>query len=221
MPRLTRLLLATTILVLALAGSTNGAQSPPAESERIGEDLYRLGKVKVDLKNKVLTCTGKVNQRTMVIEYLAVVPGGKRHESLLVLNARPLHLQLGLILLGLEPKGGLRYQGDTQVPQGSPVRIFVSWTRGNKTVKVPAESLVWDMLQKKPMDPNAWVFSGSITDENGFAADRTLSLVGTLRDPECVINNGLPHGSDDTAYKPNIRILPPLGTPVTVTMSPG
>lgn len=205
----------------ALSGGAQETPQPPAEAEKIGEDLYRLGKVKVDLKNKVLTCTGKVNQRTMVIEYLAVVPGGKRHESLLLLNARPLHLQLGLILLGLEPKGGLRYQGDTQVPQGSPVKIFVSWTRNGKAVKVPAEEMVWDMIKKRPMEPNAWVFSGSITDENGFAADRTLSLIGTYRDPEAVINNALPNGADDAAYKPNVRILPPLGTPVTVTMIPG
>jgi hypothetical protein len=216
------LLLSMALLcIAALAGRAEETPTAPPEAVKIGDDLYRLGKVKVDLKNKVLTCTGKINQRTMVIEYLAVVPGGKRHESLLLLNARPLHLQLGLILLGLEPKGGLRYQGDTQVPQGSPVKIFVSWTRSGKTVKVPAEELVWDMLKKRPMEPKAWVFSGSITDENGFAADRTLSLIGTYRDPEAVINNGLPNGADDAAYKPNVRILPPLGTPVTVTMMAG
>jgi hypothetical protein len=192
----------------------------PAEAEKIGEGLYRIGKAKVDLNTRTLTCGGKVNMQRGTIEYLAVAPEGKLHESLLMLNVRPLHLQVGLILLGLEPKGGLRRQGDTQLPQGSPVQAFVTWQRAGRTVKVPAEELVWDVEKKRPMPRGAWVFSGSSIDSNGFVADRELSLVATYRDPAAIVNNALPTGSDDSIYKVNERIVPKWDTPVTVTFRP-
>lgn len=196
------------------------ARGIPPEAEKIGEDRYRIGKATVNLKSKTVTCAGKINMRRGTIEYLAVAPRGKLHESVLSLDVRPLHLQVGLILLGLEPRGGLRYQGDTQVPRGAPVEIWVSWQRGGRAVKARAEELVWDVVKKRPMDPKAWVFSGSRVTDGGFVADEELSLVATYRDPAAIINNALPTGSDDAIYKVNERLAPPLNTPVTVTVTP-
>lgn len=212
---------AALVLTLPRAGSSQAAgPGVPPEAEKIGEDRYRLGKVVVDLKAKTATCTGKVNMSKGVVEYFAVAPQGKLHESVLSLDVRPLHLQLGLILLGLEPKGGLRYQGDTQVPKGSPVQVFTSWQRAGKSVKVHAEEMVWDVVKKRPMERGAWVFSGSAIDKGGFVADRELSLVATYRDPAAIVNNALPTGSDDSIYKVNERIVPHWDTPVTVTFTP-
>jgi hypothetical protein len=211
------------VLITCLPGPAAPQPGPsglPADAEKIGEDRYRIGKVTVDLTAKTVTCGGKVNMSKGVIEYLAVAPRGKLHESILLLNARPLHLQLGLILLGLEPKGGLRYQGDTQTPLGSPVDVFVSWQRQGKPVRVHAEDVVWDVVKKRPMDRKAWVFSGSLVDKNGFVADRELSLIATYRDPAAIVNNVLPTGSDDSIYKVNERIVPHWDTPVTVTFTP-
>lgn len=216
-------LVSACVLAVALprpAAPQAPAQGIPPEAEKIGEDRYRLGKVTVDLKAKTVTCPGKVNMSKGVIEYFAVAPEGKLHESVLSLDVRPLHLQLGLILLGLEPKGGLRYQGDTQVPKGSPVQVFTSWQRNGKPVKVHAEEMVWDVVKKRPMERNAWVFSGSSIDKNGFVADRELSLIATYRDPAAIVNNVLPTGSDDTVYKVNERLVPHWDTPVTVTFTP-
>src|SRR5579872_5526193 len=109
-----------TILIIAalLPARTQGAPPAvpplPADAEKIGDDVYRLGKLTVDLKSKTATCHGKINMQRGVVEYFACAPHGKLHESVLEVDVRPLHLQLALILLGLEPEGGLRYQGDTQ-----------------------------------------------------------------------------------------------------------
>lgn len=191
----------------------------PGDAERVGEDLYRLGRVTVDLRRKTASCAGKINMRRGTVEYLAVTPTGKLHESLLSLDVRPLHLQLALILLGLEPKGGLRFQGDTQPPRGAPVRLQVGWQRAGRPVCVPAEQLLWNVDRKRPMEAGAWVFSGSRVTESGFAADDEGSLVGTYRDPVAIINNALPTGSDDSIYKVNERVAPPLGTPITFTVA--
>lgn len=212
---------AVAMAIAATPGRTEGtAPKLPGDAVQIGDEQYRLGKVTVDLKARTLTCAGTVNMPRGTIEYFACAPHGKLHESLLSVDVRPLHLQLGLILLGLEPKGGLRYQGDTQPPKGSPVDIFVSWTRAGRPVKARAEEMIWDMVRKQPMGANPWVFSGSAIDKDGFVADRKLSLIGTYRDPEAILNNGLASGSDDTAYKVNERIVPPYNTPVTLTLTP-
>lgn len=211
---------ALTALALSSVAFSQEAQKPPPEAEKIGDDLYRIGKARADLKARTVTCTGKINMFRGLIEYLAVAPEGKEHESLLTLDVRPLHLQVGLILLGLEPKGGLRYQGDKQVPKGDPVEIFVSWQRGGRNVRVVATDLVWDTIKKRPMERNPWVFSGSALKDGSFLADQELSLIATFRDPAAIINNVLPSGADDTVYKVNERIVPPLGTPVTVTITP-
>jgi hypothetical protein len=211
------------LALTATLAQAQPAPSPtlPGDAVRIGEDKYRVGKLTVDLAAKTATCAGKLNMPRGLIEYFAVAPGGKLHESLLRLDVRPLHLQVGLILLGLEPKGGLSYQGDTAPPKGSPVAVYASWKRGARTVRVPAEELVWAIDHKKPMERGAWVFSGSVVKEGLFVADEERSLIATLRDPAAIINNVLPGGSDDTLYKVNERIAPPYGTPVTVTFTPG
>lgn len=212
---------AAALLILGLPALSQGPPKTPPEAEKIGEDLYRVGKMTVDLKARTATCTGKVNMQKGMIEYLAVAPQGKMHESLLTLDVRPLHMQVALILLGLEPKGGLSFQGDKALPKGSPVEVFASWQRGGKTVKVPASDLVWAIDKKRPMERGGWVFSGSkVTKEQGFVADIELSLIATFRDPAAIVNNALPAGDDDTAYKVNERIVPPWGTPVTVTLTP-
>jgi len=211
----------TAIALLPVVGRTAPpADSLPAEAEQIGDGLYRIGKVKVDLNTHTLTCAGKVNMQRGTIEYLAVAPEGKIHESVLTLNVRPLHLQVGLILMGLEPMGGLRYQGDKQAPKGAPVNAYVSWKRAGRTVKVRAEELVWDVDKKRSMPAGAWVFSGSSVDGRGFVADRELSLIATYRDPAAIVNNALPTGSDDSIYKVNERIVPRWDTPVTFTFTP-
>jgi hypothetical protein len=218
--------------LFALLGGTaarpQGASPPgsglPKEAEKIGEDLFRIGKVRVDLKAKTLTCSGKINMSKGTIEYLAVAPRGKRHESVLVLDAHPLHFQLGLILLGLEPKGGIMRTPNPRVsqgePKGSPVDLWVLWQRGGRAVRVAGETLAWDIGKRRPMESGAWIFSGSTGGFSGFVAEEDLSMVATYRDPVAVINNALPQGLDDTIYKANERVLPPVGTPVTFSVTP-
>src|SRR5207248_7137329 len=121
---------AVLLLSAALAAAPVRAQPAPprlpADAERISDNVYRIGKVIVDLKARTVTCPAKINMQRGLVEYLAVATRGKLHESVLEVDARPLHIQLALILLGLEPRGGLRYQGDTKQPLGSPVDIWVS-----------------------------------------------------------------------------------------------
>lgn len=210
-------------LVLA-AHSCLAAEAPPPqlppEAERISENVYRIGRVLLDTKARSVTCSGKVNLQKGPIEYLAVTPTGKRHESVLVLELEPMHLQVALLVLGLEPGGNLRRQGDTQPPKGAPVEIEMRWETGGKERAARLEELAWDIPKRRPMEHADWIFTGSKITDAGFAASLEGSLIASYRDPYAILNNPRATGADDTVYKVNERIVPPRGTPVTLVLRP-
>lgn len=200
---------------LSVCSGVFGAGASSPEAEKITEHVYRIGRAVLDMKARAVTCEGKVNMRKGVIEYLAVTPEGKRHESVLVLDVEPVHLQVALLLLGLEPGGGLRYQGDSRPPRGSPVEVRARWTSGGRSREVRLEELAWDIPRRRPMEPTVWIFTGM---PPGGPEVSEGSLIASYRDPKAILNNPLPTGDDDTVYKANERLVPPVGTPVTVTI---
>jgi hypothetical protein len=198
--------------------SSHAAPRGP-EVEKITEHVYRVGRVVLDMKARAVTCEGRVNMRKGIIEYLAVAPEGKRHESVLVLDADPLHLQVAFLLLGLEPGGGLRQQGDAQAPRGSALEARVRWKAEGRERQARLEEFAWDIPRRRPMEATSWIFTGLEPQEQARAAEDG-SLIASYRDPKAVLNNPLPTGSDDTIYKANERLVPPVGTTVTVTLRP-
>ena len=180
------------------------------------ENLYRVGKAVVDTQARTVTCPGQINMDTGAIEYLAVAPRGKTHESLLLVDVRPLHLQLALLLLGLEPKNVLSKQGERATPQGAPVEIYVRWrdAKGSRHDE-RAETLVAEMPSGRPMPPHKWVFTGSRILPQGFEADLQKSLVAVWHDPSALLDNPLPGGANN-AYVVNAKRVPRQGTPVEV-----
>ncbi len=199
----------------AVAGRQAGgkAQKPPMV-ERITDNVYRIGAVIVDTRARTVTCKGVINMDEGAIEYLAVAPHGKTHESLLRIDVRPLHLQVALLMLDLEPKNVLKFQGDPTTPQGAPVEIKVRWRdlKGAEQ-EVRAEDLILEVPAKRPMPPNRWVFTGSRVVKEGFEADLEKSLVAVYHDPAAILDNPLPGGVTNS-YIVNAKRVPRRGTPV-------
>ncbi len=202
------------ILAGQKAGRKTGAASKPPQVERITENVYRIGAVIVDTKARTVTCKGVINMDDGAIEYLAVAPGGKTHESLLRLDVRPLHLQVALLMLDLEPKNVLKFQGDPTTPQGAPVEIKIRWhdLKGAEQ-EARAEELMLDMPAKRPLPPNQWVFTGSRVIKEGFEADLAKSLVAVYHDPAAILDNPL-SGGVTNSYVVNTKRVPKRGTPV-------
>lgn len=192
----------------------------PPTVERITENVYRVGKALVDTRARTVTCPGQINMDEGAIEYLAVAPRGKTHESLLLVDVRPLHLQLALLLLDLEPKNVLTRQGDKTTPQGAPVLLTVRWhdAQGN-TKEARAEELVSEMPADRPMPTHAWVFTGSRVVSGGFEADLQKSLIAVWHDPAAILDNPLPGGANN-AYVVNHRRAPRRGTAIELIFKP-
>lgn len=132
------------------------------------------------------------------IEYLAVAPNGKLHESLLRVDVRPLHLQVALLLLGIEPKNVLAHQGETKTPQGDPVSISVRWhDTAGKQREVRAADWVETLPEQQALGGDPWVFTGSRILKEGFEADLSQSLVAVWHDPAAILDNRSPAGAQN------------------------
>jgi len=70
------------------------------------------------------------------------------------------------------------------------------------------------------MPPVAWLFTGVMPPGPGPRMEEERSVVATYRDPGAVLTNPLPTGADDSVYKVNERLVPPVGTPMTLLLRP-
>ena len=69
-----------------------------------------LPHMRVDVKNRVVDLSATVVLREADwLELLACSPGGREHESILTVAARPSHIHLALVMIGLEPGKPLDY----------------------------------------------------------------------------------------------------------------
>jgi hypothetical protein len=162
-----------------------------------------------------ITAPGWINMDSGALEYLAVTEYGKTHESVLVLDVVPLHLQIALLLMGLEYGQNLSFQGDTVRPIGDSLDIFVGWQEGQKPVEyIPATDLIYDRYANSIMSETPWVFSGSYISQSGFMADVDGSIIAIYSDPVAILNNPLSGRMDDSYYQVNSRRTPEQGTDI-------
>jgi len=199
-----------------------GGESTPTipAMTKVGDGLYNLGNIKLDLNKKTITMNGKVNMSYGLIELLACTKIGKMHESALVIDVQPIHLQTALILLGLEFGGGMRYQGDPLTPKGDRVQIWVEWDTDNQTRRHRAEDLVFDRVKQSQMEHIGWIFTGSRMSNGVFMAQAVGTLITTFHDPDAIIDNPLSGGADDTVYIVNSKVAPPKGTDIKMIITP-
>ncbi|MCS6775929.1 MAG: YdjY domain-containing protein [Chloroherpetonaceae bacterium] len=190
----------------------------PPPVERITDSVVRVGNVLVDTQERTVTCPGAINMDNGPVEYLAVGPKGKLHESLLRLDIRPIHLQVALLLLGLEPRNVLRFQGDPRTPQGPPVELFIRWRdAAGKTQEYRAEDLLMEMPGQRPTSHGPWVFTGSRILKEGFEADLSHSLIAVWHDPAAILDNPRPAGASN-AYVVHSRRTPRRGTKIELVI---
>lgn len=187
----------------------------------LSDGRYRIGNVILDPARRAIEVKGQVNMQEGLVELLACTPTGKTHESVLALEVVPLHMQVALLALGLKSgrnPGVTGEEGDRREP-GDRVEVRVSWVSDGKPREVRAEEMIWHAPENHPMPKTDWVFLGSEASGGVFAADETGSLITTYHDPLAIVENPLATVNDDTLYFANPRVVPPVGTPVTVTIA--
>jgi hypothetical protein len=178
-----------------------------------------VGPIEIAADRTWMRVPAHINQQDGIIEYFAVGPKGKVHESVVVLETEGTHLMVGCLLLGLVPAAltpqedpGIRVvrggqggaedakPGQTADPapprpqDSSNIRLEVEWkdpTTG-KLVRHRAEKLLWNREIKGTMGETEWVFTGSSIWRGNFVAELEQSYIATWPDRTALFNNPLP-----------------------------
>lgn len=190
--------------------------------QEISDGVHRMGDVTVDFNKREVSVPGEINiiSGDTILEFFAVGKFGKTHESLIMVHAEPIHIQLALVQLGMSPEMDLTIEGDPRQPQGDSAEVWVEWERGTEVLRQRAEKLVWNAMNAHPMQQTHWVFTGARIENNQFTAQKYHNIIAVYRDPDSIFNHPLPGGKDDRTYRVNTDAVPSKGTPVKVIIRP-
>lgn len=226
----------TSIMLPALIALL-GPQAPADDAEQPADVLPH---VRIDRENRLIELEATVVLRESEwIELIACSPGSKEHESILVVPARPSHVHLALLILGLEPGSPMRFEQppadaanpngqDGPVvlpPQGPPVRITVALA-DEPEHEIPVTRWTLDRRTGRPIEDAPWLFTGSrivnINERERYLADlhgTTISLVN-FGDEVLTRPTDLTNYTDDASLTANTDAIPPLGTAVLLRLRP-
>ena len=189
---------------------------------QISENVYKLGNVTLDTRKREVTIPGEINivGADIIIEFLACGKLGKTHESILIVDAEPIHIFTVLAALELEPGMNLSVEGDPREPKGSLVEIWIEWNQGDKVISRRARELLWNVFKEQPMQETPWVFTGGRLKNNQLTVQLFHNIVAVYRDPDSIFNHPLPTGTDDRTYRVNTDVVPAKGTKIKLVIRP-
>ncbi|MEE9212515.1 MAG: YdjY domain-containing protein [Phycisphaeraceae bacterium] len=233
--------LATAAALLAAVGSTARSQPPAPQPPETPPTHTQpadaapdpvLPHVRIDRQQQVVELDATVVQPTEEwIELLACSPKTYQYESLLTVHARPNHVHLALLLIGLEPGRPMSWHEEDgryviDPPQGPGVAVTLVYEKQGQTVEVRANEWIVHIETGDMMPNNHWLFAGStfrqIDDQEVYAADvsgAVLSLVNfgsdVLARPTDISNKG-----GGAMWTANEAVIPPADTPVIIRLRP-
>lgn len=219
-----------TILLALLAPSLTAAEEESAEQR--SPKSPGLPFVEVNLEEGYVDLEGAVCLREGLLELAATVRGGKEHESVFSVKARPQHIHLALLLLGLEPgRPGRWIYGEETVtpidPTGDRVRVTVLYEREGERVERPVSAFIRDRVSGETMEGNEFVFAGSRMGERPdgeryYVADGSgdvISLV-SFGDEVLAWPTAASDSNEELIWEADPDQTPPLGTPVVLRLRP-
>jgi hypothetical protein len=223
----------------SLGSDPDAANLPPRQpiieyTPELRESLRKAVAAKgVDLLEDRVVVPAVVVLRQGALEFLAVLPGGKTHESVFVLTGKPAEegtrveglgaaLNSCLMALGLRPGTPLRFLpgGKTVPAKGTRVHIAAEWEEEGKTVRVRAEDLLWDRVRSRSMEEGKFIYVGSYFDPEGYVPDLSLDAVAVYSVCTCVVDLDDPRAADDAIFVACASRIPPEGTKVRLVFSP-
>lgn len=223
------------LLALLRAGRSHAAveEAPPAnEATKSANEALKIPHVKVDREKGCVDLDAKVCLREGMLELIATTVGGKEHEACFAILAKPRHVMIGLLLIGLKPGSPGRFVGagdgyEHVDPTGDPISVSVVYEEKGKKVERPITDFVFNRRTEEPMAKVDFVFTGSCVVKIGgktrFAADldgTVLSLVSF--GSELMAYPAAASDSNDTIeWVVHSEVMPEDATSVVIRMRPG
>lgn len=201
--------------------------------EPLDEHRIKIGNVIVNHKERTVSFQAQVNMKEGILEYVCCMPNGKLHESLLVTEADPLHISLGMTLLKFhrfEKFFPVRDENFEWLPFTEPkpadyadcyVQVVMTYTENGKEQKSDFSDIVVNSQTRKGLDPNDWLYTNSFFYEGAYQASLSGEVISIFASRTSPINyiGDFHDGVNDTGWIVNPKKNLPLGTNVTVTIS--
>ena len=191
---------------------------PAAPKAVWSNGLAIVGTVLVDPSNHCVIAQGYVNWTNGLVELFACGKEGKTHESVLVLKASPLDMNIGLLLLGLKAESRPTEVGVWPDRRGPQLDLWVEWEQNGKPQRCRAEEWVWNEKTERALPKTTWIYTGSVVEHGYFRALSEDSHIATYWDPWALVNLPLECGGDDHVLYTNEKVIPPTGTPVRLIL---
>ena len=171
-------------------------------------DDTKFGEARLDAKARTVSFPAKVNMREGQVEYLVVHHSGKIHESILSTTASAKDIHVAALLLA----------ENADAPKLKLESISVAWIAEGKTNKANVGEWIIDKKKSRPRKDIRWTYRGSRVVNGVFLAERDGSTIAIMEDRDSLIDQAAPDASDDENWEPNAKLIPPLGSPVTVEL---
>ncbi|GHC47468.1 hypothetical protein GCM10007100_11480 [Roseibacillus persicicus] len=220
-------------VLLALLLTTAAEEPTQPVVTELGDGKYTIGTVEFDENSRRISFPAEINQIEGVLEFAIVHEKGKIHESLLMTRTSALHLNIALKLLRYQSSPELfpildeNFESTGQFPDvpeaqktASRLQILVSWEQDGAKKEYSLNDLIYHTTTERPMEPAPWIYQGSYIHENSFKAETSGDLVAIYITRSSLLNFAGKDNETDEPWTPNQKILPPMGTPVTVTFAP-
>ena len=204
---------------------------PAKAIQKIEGDRFKLGIIEFDQKTREVRVPCKVNMREGPLEYVLVHESGKVHESLFSTAARPVELNIVLLLLNWQKseaffdfsqpeRGGVLVKG-AKNPPTSQVEVHLAWSdKDGKAQTCRVEHWLHQIEKKSKLAVEPWIYTGSIVMPDGrFLAEDTGSIMALYQDPGSMINNPREGNDLDDVWIADPEV-PAKETPVTVIFKP-
>lgn len=215
--------------LLAGAARTLAAPADPS-SKQPQSKLRRLApdsEAWLDLQHQRVVLRGEIVFREGPLELLACWKGTKEHEAIIACPAKAYVVHAGLMALGAVPGAPVAFRPKYIAATGPEVEVTIYWKddKGNQQ-RARGQDWVRSAKTGKPL-AEPWVFGGS-----GFWKDESTGeehYMAESGDFICVSNFpsamlDLPvessQSNESLAYDCFTDRIPPIGTEVTITLTP-
>lgn len=233
--------------MLGLAFADDSAAAEPDKLKAALEKL-KLPGIKINIEEWCVDIESEVCLEEGFLELIACTPDSKEHESIVVVNAAPMHIHTALLLLGAEPGNPAMRKplNEEQTrwadipPRGAPIAVSLVFEdpKSGKETERPISEFVTrakdefeaaaDPGEDADKFPDTFLFAGSILHGNDsgprqYIANQSghVATIATFGDGLLCLPGIHSNGADHLMWQVNSQSsLPAIGAKVMLRLRP-
>jgi len=209
-------------------------EDPPEEGPPIPDGYKALNKGKTIFFEKKEDGTRRVHLLTEVclregpLEVLVCKNFTKEHEAILRVDADAREIHAALLLAGAEAGSPAKFVPKFQAPTGTKIKVSVTYREKGKVKSAPAAEWIKNKVTGKDLAYD-WVFAGSRLfkdpdnpNANPYYMANNGEVISLSNFPDSMMDLPVKSSKDvsDLIFEINTAKVPPLRTPVLVTLEP-